>query len=72
MIRVLEKILGSFCIFFGGAGGGMICFVPQMGQTSTPSRSSVPQVGQIMISSPWYRYLPMFMIEIFGISVKLN
>lgn len=52
MMRVLENILGSFCIFFGGAGGGMICFVPQMGQTNTPSRSSVPQVGQIMISSP--------------------
>ena len=39
MIRVLEKILGSFCIFFGGAGGGMICFVPQMGQTSTHDRN---------------------------------
>lgn len=52
MMRVLENILGSFCIFFGGGGGGTTCLVPQMGQTSTPSRSSVPQVGQIMISSP--------------------
>lgn len=50
--RVLEKIFGLFCMFFGGAGGGTICFVPQMGHMRTPSRSSVPQVGQITVSSP--------------------
>lgn len=50
--RVFEKIFGLSWVCFGGGGGGTICFVPQMGHMRTPSRSSVPHVGQITVSSP--------------------
>lgn len=48
MIRVLVKILGLFCMFLGGFGGGTDCLVPQIGHMSTPSRSSTPQPGHFI------------------------
>lgn len=54
IIRVLEKILGSFTVFCGGFGSGTGNFVPQIGHVRTPSSSSVPQVGHFtMVSSPF-------------------
>lgn len=50
--RVLVKIFGLFCIFLGGTGGGTSCLVPQIGHMRTPSRSSVPHLGQIISSTP--------------------
>ncbi len=46
---VRTNLAGCIC---GSIGGVTTCRVPQMGHVRTPSRSSVPQVLQIIDSSP--------------------
>lgn len=50
-IRCLVRTSFAGCVC-GGLGGGRICCVPQTGHIRTPSRSIVPQVLQIIVSSP--------------------